>query len=142
MEKTIFHNSDEEPLDNQMILCMTGFGPFICGPNNTYFKETVKHFGIKQWAYINDIMEPTESPFIVSGVLKAGELGGSNRIIRVTRTDGSEVDFIISIDKAVNKYCFVNLTKNHVCTCRFDSYEDAIKDMESQEKVVSWKYLK
>lgn len=123
MKEKIFHNSDEEPQDNQMILCEIDSG-------------------IKHGTYINDIMEPTENSFIVTDVLKAGELGGNNRIIRVTRTDGSEVDVIISFDETTKKYCFVNLTKNHVCTCRFDSYDDAIKDMESQEKVVSWKYLK
>ncbi len=39
---------------------------------------------------------------------------------------------IVSImyDRTDDKYHFVNLTKDHICACGFDSVEDAVNDME------------
>lgn len=44
---------------------------------------------------------------------------------------------IVSImrNKSDNTYSFVNLTKNHICPCRFDSVEDAVKDID--EKILN-----
>ena len=41
---------------------------------------------------------------------------------------------IVSImrNKSDDTYSFVNLTKGHICSCRFDSVEDAIKDMDKK----------
>ena len=41
---------------------------------------------------------------------------------------------IVSImrNKSDNTYSFVNLTKNHICPCRFNSIEDAVKDMDEK----------
>lgn len=41
-------------------------------------------------------------------------------------------DVVVSImyDKSDQKYHFVNLTKNHICACGFDTINDAISDME------------
>ena len=33
-------------------------------------------------------------------------------------------------------YSYVNLTKGHICECKFRTIKDAIKDMESREEVV------
>lgn len=38
-----------------------------------------------------------------------------------------------------NKYHFVNLAKGHICSCAFDSVEDAVKDLDSN--VVNGKVL-
>jgi hypothetical protein len=38
-------------------------------------------------------------------------------------------------NKSDNTYSFVNLTKGHICSCRFDSVEDAVKDMD--EKILN-----
>jgi hypothetical protein len=38
-------------------------------------------------------------------------------------------------NKSDNTYSFVNLTKGHICPCRFDSIEDAVKDMD--EKILN-----
>lgn len=35
--------------------------------------------------------------------------------------------------KATNEYSFVNLTKRHICPCRFSSIEEAIADMENRK---------
>lgn len=36
--------------------------------------------------------------------------------------------------KDTNEYSFVNLTKGHICPCKFSSVEEAIADMEKQKK--------
>lgn len=36
--------------------------------------------------------------------------------------------------KAEGGYSFVNLTKGHICPCRFHTEEDAIQDLESYKK--------
>lgn len=59
-------------------------------------------------------------------------------MIRVVRKDGSERDVEIMYDRYSNKYCFVNLTSNHVCKCRFDSIEDAFTDLNNDPFVESW----
>lgn len=38
-------------------------------------------------------------------------------------------------NKSDGTYSFVNLTAGHICTCRFDSVEKALEDMEEQKKV-------
>lgn len=56
----------------------------------------------------------------------------------VNRCDGSKRIVRIMFDRATNKYCFVNLTTGHVCACRFDTYEEALNDMDKNEKVVTY----
>ena len=47
-----------------------------------------------------------------------------------------EDDVVVTIlkNKADNTYSFVNLTKEHICPCRFKCIEDAISDMERQKE--------
>jgi hypothetical protein len=50
----------------------------------------------------------------------------------------------IMYDKSTNKYAFVNLTKKHICECRFDTYDNAIEDLEKHKqegKVLDWYYV-
>lgn len=44
-------------------------------------------------------------------------------------------------DRATGKFCFVNLSSGHVCTCRFETYEDAIEDLKKRPDVLSWSYM-
>ena len=37
-------------------------------------------------------------------------------------------------NKSDNTYSFVNLTKEHICSCRFKSIEDALHDMDLKVK--------
>ena len=37
------------------------------------------------------------------------------------------------LNKLDHTYSFVNLTKLHICPCRFASIEDAIKDMKEKK---------
>lgn len=61
--------------------------------------------------------------------------------ILVIRKDKSVRIVRIMHDEATDKYAFVNLTSNHICKCRFDSYEEALKDLQSNKDVESFKFL-
>lgn len=48
--------------------------------------------------------------------------------------NSGDADVLLLSHKGSNKYSFVNLTKGHICSCVFDSIEDAIEDMEARKK--------
>lgn len=54
-----------------------------------------------------------------------------NNIYLVQRKSGNVVVSIMR-NKSDGAYSFVNLTKNHICPCRFDSVEDALNDMHKK----------
>ena len=62
-------------------------------------------------------------------------------MIEVTRKDNSKRVVEVMKDQATNKWAFVNLTSMHICKCRFDTYNDAIKDLYNDPFVLSWKYI-
>lgn len=46
--------------------------------------------------------------------------------------------------KLEEKYCFVNLTKGHVCPCKFDSVKEAMEELENNircGKVISYRRI-
>lgn len=55
-----------------------------------------------------------------------------NRFL-VLKSDSSVADVILLRHKGTEQYSFVNLTKGHICSCRFDTVEEAIKDMEARK---------
>lgn len=57
-----------------------------------------------------------------------------NNVYLVQRKSGNVMVSIMR-NKSDNTYSFVNLTKGHICSCRFDSVEDAVKDMD--EKILN-----
>lgn len=38
-------------------------------------------------------------------------------------------------DRLSGKWCFVNLTSMHVCSCCFNTMDEAIKDLENRDDV-------
>ena len=40
----------------------------------------------------------------------------------------------IMLNKSDKTYSFVNLTKEHICSCKFESIDEALKDMDNQIK--------
>lgn len=36
--------------------------------------------------------------------------------------------------KETGKYSFVNITRGHICPCVFDTYEEALQDLENRKK--------
>ena len=51
------------------------------------------------------------------------------RFFRVVRPKDT-VEVAIIKNKNDNTYSYVNLTKEHICPCRFNSVEEAIDDMD------------
>lgn len=43
-----------------------------------------------------------------------------------------EVVVTIMKNKANDTYSFINLTKEHICPCKFESIDDALKDMDER----------
>lgn len=53
-------------------------------------------------------------------------------------------DVVVSIfrDEIDNTYRFINITKSHICTCKFNSVEEAIADLDKhveEGKVLKYK---
>lgn len=58
----------------------------------------------------------------------------------VRRTKGNVIVSIM-YNRTDNKYHFVNLTSNHICSCCFNTINDAILDMErfkNEGKVIEY----
>lgn len=45
-----------------------------------------------------------------------------------------EVVVAVMKNKVDNTYSFINLTKEHICPCKFESIDDALKDMDERVK--------
>lgn len=43
-----------------------------------------------------------------------------------------EVVVAVMKNKVDNTYSFINLTKEHICSCKFKSIDDALKDMDER----------
>ncbi len=43
-----------------------------------------------------------------------------------------EVVVAVMKNKVDNTYSFINLTKEHICPCKFKSIDDALKDMDGR----------
>ena len=56
----------------------------------------------------------------------------------VHRKDRDDCIVSIMFDRRTNCFCFVNLTKEHVCSCRFNSIREALADMDSRDDVLSY----
>lgn len=53
----------------------------------------------------------------------------------VERPDKDNVEVVILPNKFDGMYSFVNLTKGHICSCKFKSEKEALDDMENQIKI-------
>jgi hypothetical protein len=54
-------------------------------------------------------------------------------VIEVVRPKDTVVVTILK-HKLENKYSFVNLTKGHICPCKFNSIKEAIEELEQNKK--------
>lgn len=57
--------------------------------------------------------------------------------LEITRTDGI-VEVLLFRNKSDNTYSYINLTKGHICPCKFKTIEDAIEDLKNYPKVISY----
>lgn len=44
-------------------------------------------------------------------------------------------------NKCDNTYSYINLTKQHICPCRFKTIEDALNDMNEQDNVICYEKI-
>ena len=58
--------------------------------------------------------------------------------IKVIRRNRPDCIVLLCQDRATEKWCYVNLTTEHVCACRFYTIDDAIADMKKREDVESF----
>ena len=58
--------------------------------------------------------------------------------IKVIRRNRPDCIVLLCQDRTTEKWCFVNLSTEHVCACRFDTIDDAMSDMEKREDVESF----
>lgn len=58
--------------------------------------------------------------------------------IKVTCRKRPDCIVMLCKDRATDKWCYVNLSTEHVCACRFDTIDDAIADMRKREDVESF----
>lgn len=52
-----------------------------------------------------------------------------------------EVEVLLLPHKLGGGFSYVNLTKGHICPCRFNSIEEAIQDMKNNPNVISFQRL-
>ena len=61
--------------------------------------------------------------------------------VKVIRRNRPDCIVLLCQDRTTEKWCFVNLSTEHVCACRFDSIDDAIADMRKREDVESFSVI-
>ena len=64
-------------------------------------------------------------------------------IIIVNKPNGDSYICLLMQHKISKEWSFVNLTKQHICPCKFKTYDEAIEDLENHVKdgkIVSWHY--
>ncbi len=93
---------------------------------------------IVQTPIVDIKLSADENSTVISKISKGQE-------ILVIRKD-TNVRVSIFKNKIDGTYSFINLTKLHVCTCKFNTVADALIDLEQQvwndSKVVSWSFIK
>ena len=61
--------------------------------------------------------------------------------IKVNRRNRPDCIVMLCKDRATDKWCYVNLSTEHVCACRFDTIDDALADMKKREDVESFSVI-
>lgn len=56
----------------------------------------------------------------------------------VKRTSGGDCEVLLCKHKGTEQYSFVNLTKGHICPCKFDSEDAALDDMRQSTNVINF----
>lgn len=65
--------------------------------------------------------------------------------IWVVKQQHDKVIVTIMKNKSDGTYSFINLTKEHICPCKFNSIDDALKDMDRLKdcgKIINYFELK
>lgn len=60
--------------------------------------------------------------------------------LRIYRTSDI-VEVMIIPHKGTDQYSYINLTKGHICPCKFNSIEEAISDLSNYKEIISYEYI-
>lgn len=44
-------------------------------------------------------------------------------------------------NKGTELYSYVNLTKGHICPCKFNSIEEALEDLKNYDEIEMWEEI-
>ena len=58
--------------------------------------------------------------------------------IKIIRRNRPDCIVMLCKDRDTRKWCYVNLTTEYVCACRFDTFDDALAYMKKREDVESF----
>lgn len=61
--------------------------------------------------------------------------------IKVNRRNRPDCIVMLCKDRTTKKWCFVNLSTEHVCTCRFNTVQEAFEDMQKRNDVISFSWI-
>mgnify|MGYP007090495852 CR=1 FL=1 len=61
--------------------------------------------------------------------------------LKINRRNRPDCIVMLCQDRTTKKWCFVNLSTEYVCKCRFDTIDDAFADMEKRADVVSFSVI-
>lgn len=53
-------------------------------------------------------------------------------VIIIIKNDGTKCICTIMQHKSTKKYSFVNITKGHICSCEFNTQEEAFEDLHNK----------
>lgn len=60
--------------------------------------------------------------------------------LRITRTY-DVIEVLILRHKNTELYSYVNLTKGHICPCKFNSIEEALDDLKNYPEIISYEQI-
>lgn len=60
--------------------------------------------------------------------------------LRITRTYDI-IEVLILRHKNSELYSYINLTKGHICPCKFNSIEEALDDLKNYPEIISYEQI-
>ena len=60
----------------------------------------------------------------------------------IEKKNGVIIEVLLLPHKDGSGYSYINLTKGHICPCKFSSIEDAIKDMDENPNIIKYTEIK
>ena len=59
-------------------------------------------------------------------------------LFKVKQISGKTIMVILAQHKDGSGYSYINLTKGHICPCKFNTIDDAINDMRNNPRVIEF----
>lgn len=59
--------------------------------------------------------------------------------IGIHRIDGW-IEVLLLPHEDGSGYSYINITKGHICSCKFSTIEEALDDLKKQPNIIGWEY--